>query len=498
MTLTTFDMTPGIAKSLRPIDRATFVGLREEDRVILVELINRLNSKRMRNELRRRYYDEHNTLKSLGIAIPPSLTTVQVVAGWPAKAVDSMSRRTVLEGMVSASGGEELAAIVRNVWEDNSIDFEASAAHTSALIHSCAFGFVHAGDTSAGEPPVLITMRSAESATGVWSRRLRGLTSALSIVEEDVKTGQPTIMNLYLPNRVVTLRRSAFGVYDAEEQWHGMGVPVEVLPYRADLDRPFGRSRITRAVMYNTDAAMRTMLRTEVGAEFYNAPQRYALGADEDAFKDKAGNVQPAWTVMLGRMLTMTKDEDGDLPQVGQFAQQTMQPNIEQLRAIAQMFAAETSLPVGSLGIVQDNPESAEAIRARHEELGIEIEHWERTALAPAWRRLMIRAVAMSTDSPAAISEAVELQPVWGSWSAPSEVSQAQAAQARINAIPALAETDVELERMGYTPSQIERVKMQMSRSRGASALDRALAAAQPQQPAVADQVQGGAGDVPQ
>ena len=258
---------------------------------------------------------------------------------------------------------------------------------------------------------------------------------------------------------------------------------AEALPYQAELENPFGKSRITRAVMYYTDSAVRTMLRTEVSAEFYNAPQRYALGADENAFTDDAGNPVPAWQVMLGRLLTLTRDEDGNLPQVGQFPQQSMQPNIEQLRSIAMMFAGETSLPVGSLGIVQDNPESAEAIRARNEELGIEIEHWQRTTLGPAWKRLAQKALAIGDDSPAALAAYRTIRPQWGSWAQSSEVSQAQASLARVQAVPRLAETDVELEHMGYTRDEIERIQAQWarasSRSNIAALTSKALADAQ-------------------
>jgi hypothetical protein len=455
-----------------PIEKAIFFGLDDDDRAVLLGLIAQLNAKRARNELRRRYYDGHNELKDLGIAIPPQLRKVEVVVGWPAKAVDSMSRRTILREFNSTDGGDELKAIVDQVWTANRLASEAPAAHTSALVHSCAFAFVHLGDESAGEPPVLVTVRSAEDATGTWDRRRRALSNALSIVETDAPTGQPTLMNLYVPGRVIILRRTGpRAAFEAQSFAHGGGVPVEVLPYRADLNRPFGRSRITRGVMYNTDAAVRTMLRTEVGAEFYNAPQRYLLGADESAFTDKDGNVTPAWQVMLGRLLTVSRDEEGDLPVVGQFAQQTMQPNIDQLRAIAQMFASETSLDVGSLGIVQDNPDSADAIRARKEELGIEIEHWQRTALSPAWERIMLRAVAMSTDSAAALSEARTLRASWGSWSSPSEVSAADAAAKRIAAIPRLGESDVELERLGYSPAEIDRINSDARRARGAQTL---------------------------
>lgn len=455
-----------------------FLGLRDDDRPVLLDLLSRLADKQARNELRRRYYDQRNTLKDLGISIPPSLKTVEIAAGWPAKAVDSMSRRTILEGLVSPEGGAELASLVGVIWDGNRMASEVPSAHTSALVHSCAFTFVHIGDSEYGEPPVLVTVRSAEDATGIWDRRRRGLSAALSVAEIDT-AGRPTLLNMYLPGRVVSLRQTKGNIFEASEQVHGMGVPVELLPYRADLGRPFGRSRITRAVMYNTDAAIRTMLRTEVGAEFFNAPQRYALGAKEDAFEDKDGNPVPAWSVMIGRLLTMSRDEDGNVPELGQFAQQSMQPNIEQLRAIAQMFAAETSLPVSSLGIVQDNPSSAEAIRAANEELGVEIEHWQRTALAPAWQRTMLRAVAMATDSPTALVEARGLKAVWGSWSAPSEASQAQASLARVQAVPRLADTDVELERMGYSTDEIARIKAQWRRTSGRASVDALIAAGQ-------------------
>ena len=460
------------------ITAATFVGLADDDKAVLLELIQQLNEKRSRNELRQRYYDGKNVLKDLGISIPPSLRSVEVVVGWPAKAVDSMSRRTILQGFTS-DGGDELNAIVADIWDGNRMVTETPAAHTSALIQSCAFGFVHVGDADAGEPPVIVTYRNAADATGTWDRRRRALSNALSIVEIDRITAQPTIMNLYRPGRVITLKRVQTGIFHVTNvAHHGMGVPVELIPYRADLDRPFGRSRISRAVMYNTDAAVRTQLRTEVGAEFYNAPQRYALGAEDDAFEDKNGNQIPAWTVMLGRLLTLSRDEDGNLPTVGQFAQQTMQPNLDQMRSIAQVFSSETNLPVGSLGIVHDNPDSAEAMQFAWADLGIDIEFWERTSLGPAHQRLMIRAVAMATDSPAALAEARSIRAKWGKWYEPSEVMAAQASLARVQAIPRLAETTVELERMGYSPEEIASIRSELARSASRSNLQALLASA--------------------
>lgn len=467
------------------ISEASFLGLEEADRKLALELVRRLNDKWARNQIRRRYYEYHNALKDLGIAIPPSLKTIEAVVGWPAKAVDSMIDRTILQGFVSTSGSVAMSALLTDLWESNRLAVEAPAAHTSALVHSCAFVFTSRGIVAEGDPEVVISTKSAEDASAIWDQRRRRVHAAISVDDRDPYTGSATLMHLYLPTidgrpaRVMRLTRNAFGTFEAVEVSVFSGrVPVEVLPFRPSLTRPFGRSRVTRAVMYLTDAAMRTMLRTEVGAEFYNAPQRYALGAEEDAFTDPNGAAVPAWQVMLGRLLTLTKDEDGDLPQVGQFAQQTMQPNVDQLRSIAQMFASESSLPVGSLGIVQDNPSSAEAIRAANEDLGITIENWQRTVLGPTWQRILGSAAGMVDGSEALAGEIASISAQWGSWSTPSEASQAQASLARVQAVPRLAETSVELERMGYTTDQIKRIQADWRRTQGSGVLDQLRAAA--------------------
>lgn len=467
------------------ISEASFLGLEQSERAIALELVRRLNDKWTRNQLRRRYYEGHNALKDLGIAIPPPLKTVEVVVGWPAKAVDAMIDRTTLQGFTSTSGSTALNALLMDIWESNRLAVEIPSAHTSTLIHSCSFIFVSRGVVAEGEPEVVISAKSAEDASALWDARRRRVRAALSVDDRNPSTGDATLLHLYFPamegrpGRVMRVSPNSWGALEAVEVSTFSGpVPVEVIAYQPSLTRPFGRSRVTRAVMYQTDAAMRTMLRTEVGAEFFNAPQRYALGADEDAFTDANGNPVPAWTVMLGRLLALSRDEDGELPEVGQFQQQSMQPNVEQLRSIAQMFAAEVSLDVGSLGIVQDNPSSAEAIRARHEELGVKIENWRTAVLGPTWKRVMAHGASMVDGSAALAGELASISAQWGSWSAPSEVSQAQASLARVQAVPRLAETDVELEHMGFTADEITRIRSEWRRSAG-----RNVVAALAQQP---------------
>ncbi|BDZ40814.1 hypothetical protein GCM10025865_01130 [Paraoerskovia sediminicola] len=451
-------------------------GLDAADQDVLNGLWATLEKRRPRNVLRTRYYDSKNALRDLGIALPPQLREVEAAVGWPAKAVDSMSRRTIFDGF-RAIGANTADLGLDAILDENRMDAKMPQVHTSALIHACAFTFVTNGDVEAGQPAVLITTRSALDASGVWDKLLGELSAALEIAARD-SYGRAVSMVLHFHNRYIGIQWDGRR-WRGFERRHRFGMLAEPIAYKAELDRPFGHSRISRPVMYLTDAAVRTNLRTEIGAEFYNAPQRYALGADEDAFADEDGNPVPAWQAILGRLLLLSRDEDGNLPQVGQFAQQTMQPNLDQMRSISQQFAGETSLPVGSLGIVQDNPASAEAIRAANEELGTEIEHWRRTSLSPAWTRQARRALAMLDDSPASRAVYATLSTQWGKWSEPSEVSQAQAAQARVTAFPLMADSDVELERAGYTRDEIDRARAEQAKVANRSNLQALLAAGQ-------------------
>ena len=119
--------------------------------------------------------------------------------------------------------------------------------------------------------------------------------------------------------------------------------------------------------------ALRTIKRSEISAEFYSFPQKYVLGLSEDA------DPMDKWKATMSSFLSFTKDEDGDKPVLGQFTQQSMSPYTEQLRTFAALFAGETGLTLDDLGFVTDNPSSAEAIKASHENLRLAARKSQRT-----------------------------------------------------------------------------------------------------------------------
>ena len=143
--------------------------------------------------------------------------------------------------------------------------------------------------------------------------------------------------------------------------------------YRPDAVRPFGHSRVSRSCMMLVQSAIRTLKRSEVAAEYYSFPQKYILGMSPDAESFEK------WQASMSSLLRVDKDEDGDKPTVGQFSQQSMTPYTEQLKMIASLFAGETGLTLDDLGFVTDNPSSAEAIKASHENLRLTARKAQRT-----------------------------------------------------------------------------------------------------------------------
>ena len=179
-------------------------GLADDHRAILSRLLDQIQTKSMRNRLRSQYYNHKQAVRDLGISIPPSMKSIEAVLGVPAKAVDSMVRRTVLDRWTLPDGLSADDVGISEVYEDNRLDLEIPAALTSTLVHSVAFGFVTAGDTSQGEPESVVSFRSAEWATGTWDARRRCISEALSIQSVD-QLGIPNAMHAVPDGTLVTI-----------------------------------------------------------------------------------------------------------------------------------------------------------------------------------------------------------------------------------------------------------------------------------------------------
>lgn len=442
-----------------------------------LQIIQALRDKVLRhnasNQKKELYFNGHNRLKDMNISIPPNLTSVEAVVGWPGTAVQVLEERLDFEGFI---GADNLA--LNEVFRSNDLDSEGSLAHLDALIYGTGFAVVGTG--SEGEANPLITIESPNRMTASYDLRSRRVTAAIAIdMDDDDVTGRVRGGTLYLPNENIIFEADANGAfYEVDRSVHNFGrVLVARFVNQPRSSDTSGRSEISRAVRYYTDSAMRTLLGAEVAREFYSAPQRFALGAEESVFQDADGNNLNPWSVIQGRMLAIPYNEaEGVMPQVGQFSANSPLPYFEQIRALAQMLAAETAIPASYLGFQTDNPASADAIRQMEARLIKRAERRQRQ-FGRTWTE--VARLALLVRDGVIPEEASQLRPVWRDASTPTRAAAADEAVKLISAGVLTADSEITYNRIGLSDSDKEVLKSEKGLA-SANALVAGLVAATP------------------
>ena len=424
----------------------------DEEMAAINQLLGVLKKKTTRNKIRQRYYDGKLTVKNLNIALPPKLAAMsRSTIGWGAKAVNSLAVRSRFDGFVYKGLEEDpLADVIR---DNNFYDLYRQAT-ISELTNSCAFITISAGEED--EPPVVFNFYAATKAAATWNAREKRIKNGVVIT-----AGEPSLPDgfiFYTNDAIIECKKETLE-WNVERTDHDYGRPLmEALVYNPSLEKPFGTSRISRAVMSIIDRALRTIVRMDIAAEFFTAPQKYLLGADKDVLDGKS-----KFDTYIDSIFGATKDEEGDTPAYGQLPQGQLTPLTDQFRALAAEFSGETSIPVSSLGIIHDNPASAEGIYATKEDLIMVAENLN-TTNGNALRNIGMLALMILSGKPSAneLPEAWKsIMPKFKSPARPSVVSQSDAIIKQVSAIPWIAETDVALEELGYSEDQIIRMKAQ-------------------------------------
>lgn len=320
-------------------------------------LRSKLAQKQTRVNLRYKYYEMKNEMRRISALIPPEFRSLFYALGWCAKAVDTLSDRIVFDGF----DGD--IAQLNEIYKLNNADVLHGSAVLSALISACSFLYV--GQRDDGYPT--IECIDGGNATGKIDPTTNLLTEGYAILKRD-DYGTPELEAYFLPYKTEYYQNGKLLDVFRHKAPYPLLVPVI---FRPDASRPFGHSRISRACMEIVQSALRTMLRTEVAAEFYSVPQKYILGLEvkED---EETGEVRVDFDrrkATLSSFLYFTRGEDGSTPTLGQFQTGSMAPFVDQMKMLASLFAAETGMTLDDLGFTTENPSSEEAIKASHENL---------------------------------------------------------------------------------------------------------------------------------
>lgn len=438
-------------------------------------LINLLRADLLRDrgalQLRDAYFNGEQLIRDLGISIPPQLQSLHTVIGWPRVGVESLEERLDLEAFRWADGSD--SSELTEIAEANDLFDESSLAHLDAFVYGREYLAVGSGGCGTDDCPPLITAESPLDMTLMWDARLRMGTAALrecaadSFIDADP---EQRMLVLYLPDQTVMAVPSVSGggweVVDRD--MHNLGVvPVVRLANRQRTADRVGKSEITPEVMSITDAACRRLMGMEVAAEFFGAPQRYLLGVTESAFQDAGGNAKSAWETYIGRVLALERDEDGNVPSVGQFAAHDPTGMTKIIDLYARIMASQMSVAPHVLGYSSDNPASADAIRFADNRQVKKAERRIRR-FGAGWQQAMRLALWVRDGEPPDVTRRIET--VWRNPATPTVAAQVDATVKLVQAGVLPADSDVTLEMAGFTEPQRQRIAADRRRSSAAAA----------------------------
>ena len=420
------------------------------------------------------FYDGKRPPRDIGIEVVPPGVDPGVRCDWARKAVTSVSERVRMDGF--AFGGEYedegLAACVRR----SRLVSEFNRHVASELVHGCMFATVNRDDGGRA----YVRLHSASTSAAIWDSYHGRIGSGLVVADARRTEWSPTapvpvLVNMHLPGAVVVLRRASSSEWSSERREFDLDRPMmEAFTYRATGTRPFGETRITPAVRYLVDEVNRTLRYMAVSSAFYARPQKYVLGLNDEQFDAMMAD---KWQTYIGSVLLGTVNEEtGSAPTVGQLASASPQPYIDALQAYGKLFSGATGVPLNSLGIVQDNPSSAEAITAQREDVCTAAEDCIESN-RESMREVALLAMAVESDvAPEGLSEEQRsVVPKFKNPLHPNATTQADSMTKMISVLPWLADSDVALEEYGFADDKIQRLRSDRARAKSQAIISSVL-----------------------
>lgn len=178
---------------------------------------------------------------------------------------------------------------------------------------------------------------------------------------------QPDTYMRFLPDETIT--------YDKDVEVrvpNGTGRPLMVmLTHKSTTKQPFGRTVLTAPAREAMIDASRTRRQAMIAAYHYNKKVDVILGVDSDTSVDKVES-------QTGDILKVGTNENGQIPQIGEFAQHALAPFSDSITMAAKDFCADTKLNLSNLAMGGNAPQSPEALEIVGDDLRDDISEWQR------------------------------------------------------------------------------------------------------------------------
>ncbi len=307
------------------------------------------------------YYNADNDIRDYGISTPLKMRNLRPGIGWAARAVNTLSDRVIFDGFAKDTFG------INDYLE--SINGFSVISHTKHDAFIGGVAFVAVSDDPESENKVLIPFTAAE-ATGEVDQRTGLLKYGLAVTRW--AEPQPKKRGIrFAPADYLVFHPSFTAVFKSRTLSEIILNPtgrclLHALTNRSSADRPLGKSRLTNTARRIINEVGRQKRREEIAEEFYSLPQRYINGLAQGAKKDSALDSA------IGKVWSITVDDEGNKPDIGQLAQMSINQFEIAKKDKARDFCAETALTLRNLGYETGNPSTAESLKALSDDLLLE------------------------------------------------------------------------------------------------------------------------------
>ena len=441
-------------------------GLTVSEIAELDELLNVYRNTRHRNELIEDYYEGDVMTKDIGIDILPQEAKekvhVDLSCDWAKKSVKALANHVRFDGFVF-DGGVMDKGLGRALDRIN-FDSEFSRNRVGTLKKGCAFACVNTFGRNA-----MVNFHSADNGAALLNEATGRIRSGFVIAdcghtEWAPKKSVVRQVNLHMPgSRVAIIRDSPSEGHVERVETPPDAMMMVPFIYEPSDKKSLGGTRITKEIRSIIDQVLSARLAIAISQAFYAIPMRAVLGLTEvmyKALKDK-----PQWNMYINPFLMATMDKQGHTPTIAQLPSNSPQSLISVIELQAKLFAASTGVPLQSLGIVQDNPSSADAIVEARRDLIEDAQSFEDEYLKPALRQIALL-VMMVESNKASVDDLDDVQrsvmPHFRNPAMPSIAATTDAAMKIATVNPAFASTDVFFEMVGFDQATISRVNSQM------------------------------------
>ncbi len=391
-------------------------------------------------------------------------------------AVDVLAERLAVQGFAVGEGDAGAWAL----WRASGMVNGSAQSHLDSLLLGCGYVSVWTDPRAVHTLSVRIRQESPRNCTVTLDPTTgEPINGVRRWYDRDAKRGRAVVFE---PDRV-TRMRTASEVVDAAalpaDGWEVVEVlpnalrevPITPLPNRPRSDMPLGESEVTD-VLPLVDAVSKLCQDLVVVSEAHSRPRRWATGLEvvEEPVRGDDGQVlvdadgDPIMTAVNPFTESPERVWQAENPEAkfGEFPASGLSHFVEGVGLLLRQIAAVSAVPPAVLGLSQDAPASAEALRAS--EVGLVARARQRQqVLGEAWARVMRHAL-IARDG----VERPEFREITVSWADAETRSEIVAAD-RASKLDALGvPLAIILDDLGWDP---QRIKAAMD-ARRAEALD--------------------------